>query len=217
MRERDPGQTERFLKIVQFSVDNPELAVSFRGKSAPAFGSREHLERLADKYLKGLDPRALPQPQTVPDPALGVVMEHGYNVDSRELDSQIDGHRWAMVAENVVGDILERYIYRALGDDDWVWCAGEVVKHIDFIRRSPRTGVEWESLQIKNRDNSENSSSSKVRSGTNIQKWHRTVSRSGQTRWNEFPIGAVDVVLSEAGFQRFIVDYIKDLPNQQTR
>lgn len=215
MCEREPRLEERFVNIILFVADNPELAVSFRGKAAPGFGTREYLERVAEKYIRGMEPRSLPQPQTVPDPALAVVMEYGYSVDSEELESQIDGHRWAMVAENVVGDLLERYIYSELGDDDWVWCAGEVVKHIDFVRKSTTPGVKWESLQIKNRDNSENSSSSKIRSGTDIQKWHRTISRTGQTLWEKFPVGSVDVSLNEDGFQKFIIEYIGDLPNEQ--
>lgn len=215
MRKREPRLEEWFVQIVLFLADNPDLATTFRGKMAPVFGSPEYLERIARRYIDGMKSRPLPKPQTVPDPALAVVMEYGYDVDSGELDSQINGHRWAMVAENVVGDLLERYIYSQLGDDDWIWCAGEVVKHIDFIRKARRPGVKWESLQIKNRDNSENSSSSKIRAGTDIQKWHRTRSKTGQTRWDEFPVGPVDISLSEVGFQKFIVEYIRDLPKEQ--
>lgn len=212
MNKRAPELASNFVKIVHFVHDNPDLAVAFRGKTPPAFGSELYLDKLAEKYARGFDSKPLPRPQTVPDPALAVVMEHGYLVDRGEIGTQIDGHRWAMVAENVVGDLLERYIYSELGEDDWIWCAGEVVKHCDFIRGGVGRGNRWESLQIKNRDNSENSSSSRVRIGTEIQKWHRTVSRTGETRWDEFPVGSADVQLSEHGFQEYIIEYIGNLP-----
>lgn len=96
-------------------------------------------------------------------------------------------------------------------DDDWVWCAGEVVKAVDFIRPSKQAGVDWESLQIKNRDNSENSSSSAIRNGTDIKKWYRTVSKTGSTRWEKFPVGADGEKLDEVDFQNFVKEYLMNL------
>lgn len=212
MLARDPLLVENFVKIILFSRDNPDLRVLARGRLKMPFGSEEHLEWLADRYLRGREPKQLPTPGTVPDPALAAVMIHGYGVDERAINTQIDGHRWAMVAENVVGDLLERFIDSELDDDDWVWCAGEVVKSVDFIRPSRSVGLDWESLQIKNRDNSENSSSSAIRNGTDIQKWYRIKSKTGQTRWEVFPVGAVDFQFSEDRFQNFIVEYIGQLP-----
>lgn len=207
----DISLTENFVRIVLFSRDNPELAVLGIGKKKFTFGNRDHLEWLADKYVKGRDPKPLPVPSTVPDPALALVMIRGYLVNPDEVDSKIDGHRWAMVAENVVGNLLERFIDSKLDDDDWIWCAGEVVKRVDFIRESKKPGLDWESLQIKNRDNSENSSSSAIRQGTDIQKWYRTKSKTGTTRWDLFPANVVGSHLTEHGFHDFIAKYIGTL------
>lgn len=208
---RDPELEESFVKIVLFSQDNPALrALQRKSKKTPnpQFGNKEHLEWLADKYVSGHSPKALPKPGTIPDPVLSTVMTAGYGVPTQNVSDIIEGHRIAMVAENVVGELLERYIDSKLDDNDWVWCAGEVVKSVDFIRPGKQKGTKWESLQIKNRDNSENSSSSSVRAGTEIIKWHRTVSRTGNTRWELFPVGTEGEVLSEEDFQNFVQHYL---------
>jgi len=206
MGQLDEGLVDPFAKIVRFCEDNQELAWRARGKKAPAFGTREYLELLAARYIAGRKRITPSTPGTVPDPALSLVMVHGFDVDPKEIDHLTEGHRRAMVAENIVGELLERYIAQEL--DDWVWCPGEVVKHIDFIRESRLPGVKWDSLQIKNRDNSENSSSSAIRDGTEIQKWYRTVSRTGGTRWEEFPVETEQNSFTEERFRQFIIDYL---------
>jgi hypothetical protein len=66
----------------------------------------------------------------------------------------------------------------------------------------------WDALQIKNRDNSENSSSSKVRAGTNIQKWFRSFSMTGATNWPNLPTLMQGYGLSEEGFNKYVEDYL---------
>ena len=113
-----------------------------------------------------------------------------------------------MASENIVGDILERYIASIIEPKGWIWCAGSIIKSVDFIRKN---NDKWELLQIKNRDNSENSSSKAIRDGTSIKHWFRTFSRKKQTNWENFPDPTV--TLSEAGFRRFLIDYIEKLKN----
>lgn len=211
MDNLDTGSTENFCAIVKFLEHNQHLAPNFRNKVKPVFGSQEWLSKMAMKYLSGLQRKSLPQPGTVPDPALSVVMIEGYGILHEDVVSLINGHRTAMVAENVVGDLLERYLALSLGKGDWVWAAGEVVKSVDFIREPNDQNTSWEALQIKNRDNSENSSSAAVRIGTEIKKWHRTVSKTGVTRWELFPARVEGTQLSESGFQNFVVQYIREL------
>lgn len=217
MTEIDHSLADNFVKIVLFSRDNPRLRVLqhvSRKLPEPKFGNREHLVYLAKKYSNGRQPKRLPMPKTVPDPALATVMEIGYGKAKEDLEILVEGHRIAMVAENVVGELLERYIDMKLSDDDWIWCAGEVVKSVDFIRRGTQPDILWESLQIKNRDNSENSSSSAIRTGTDIKKWYRTVSRTGETKWSEFPIGSEEDKLDEDDFRRFVRGYLGQLIRQ---
>lgn len=97
-------------------------------------------------------------------------------VGAQDLDRISRDHRLLMQAENTVGKLLERYVSRLLESKGWVWCAGDSMKDEDTI--------EPELLQIKNRSNSENSSSSAIRVGTTIEKWHRISSRAGNTRWD---------------------------------
>ena len=80
MAARNSAFADRFASIVSFAEQNPDLAVKFGGGSPPEFGTESYLERLADRYLNGMRPRALVQPGTVPDPALSVVMVHGYKL-----------------------------------------------------------------------------------------------------------------------------------------
>lgn len=214
MGEIDPKLTENFVKIILFSCDNPSLRVLQRKSRKvpdPKFGTREHLQYLARKYANGRDTKRLPIPKTIPDPVLSIVLEIGYGKSVDDLGTLIEGHRIAMVAENIVGELLERYIDEKLSDNDWIWCAGEVVKSVDFIRLSKKKGLKWESLQIKNRDNSENSSSSTVREGTDIEKWYRTIARSGETRWEDFPVGSGEEKLDETDFRKFVREYLKKL------
>lgn len=202
--------TKNFLEIVEFSAAHPNLAVTRRKTKAnptPSSTDLEHFKFLAKKYHDGRLRKDLPEPKTVPDPALPIVMRHGYSIMEQHLADLIQAHRIAMVAENIVGELLERYLDSAL-NDTWIWCAGEVVKHVDFIRRSQHTEGEWDALQIKNRDNSENSSSSAIRRGTRITKWYRIKSRSGDTMWENFPIEIEECKLSEAAFQDFIAGYL---------
>ena len=115
-----------------------------------------------------------------------------------------------MAAENIIGELLEMYIDNMSRVTSAGWCRayGDVVKGVDFVKSSPSG---WILLQIKNRDNSENSSSSAIRSGTNIIKWFRTFSRTGNTNWSNFPDDMLKSQMSENGFRIFVQDYMASL------
>jgi hypothetical protein len=91
------------------------------------------------------------------------------DVDEETLEEYITGHFLFMSVENRNGDILEEYLAHVLEPIGWIWCAGATYRAIDFCY----LGEEPILLQIKNKYNTENSSSSHIRSGTNIQKWYR--------------------------------------------
>ena len=73
-----------------------------------------------------------------------------------------------MSAENIQGNLLEEYISGCVRKYGWIWCKGNVLRAIDFCTID---GSAF--LQIKNKSNTENSSSSAIRTGTTIQKWYR--------------------------------------------
>ena len=144
---------------------------------------------------------------TKPDPAVDEVLEafaHEHNL-SMSPGEVVSAHRYSMAAENLIGLFLERYLASHLEQVGWVWCCGSTLHAIDFLRLG-RDGA-YELLQVKNRSNSENSSSSAIRKGTIIQKWHRIDSRTGRCHWDKLPDNAGDA-LTEEGFYTFIRDYV---------
>lgn len=94
------------------------------------------------------------------------------------------GHRLSMGAENIIGLILEEYIHTKVLKYGWATCWGSCIKAVDLCNKN------GDLIQIKNKDNTENSSSDKIRAGTTIQKWYRLSSKTGQTEW-----GALNTML----------------------
>ena len=79
------------------------------------------------------------------------------------------------------------------------------MKSVDFIKVASKE--EARLLQIKNRSNSENSSSSAIRRGTIIEKWYRTNSTNGKTRWDLLPENSEpdkNEHCTEEGFYEFV-------------
>ena len=87
---------------------------------------------------------------------------------TQELANQVEGgHSLMMTIENLVGDLLEEYLSVKLKENGWCCCWGSTIDAVDFCK------ADGSLIQIKNSDNSENSSSSRVRAGTTIEKWYR--------------------------------------------
>lgn len=81
-------------------------------------------------------------------------------------------HNLFMSAENVQGNLLEEYISVSTRPYGWIWCAGNTLRAIDFCSSDGAV-----LLQVKNKSNTENSSSSNIRHGTTILKWYRLGTR----------------------------------------
>ena len=195
-----------FGQICSFLRENPE-SLSWRGKNKPSLDDSDGIIALAKKFINGYTRSDFPaQPGTVPDEMVSIVMQVAYGYSKAESVKIKIEHQHAMCAENCVGALLERYIDSVMRSYGWVWCCGEFVKAVDFILPN-ESG--WNALQIKNRDNSENSSSSAIRNNTNIQKWFRTFSRIGKTNWDNLPEMMQDKGLSEKDFIRFAKKYLK--------
>ena len=136
---------------------------------------------------------------------VSVILKNFYKHPQANLKNIQKEHQHSMAAENMVGELLERYIDSVLSKHGWVWCCGALVKHVDFIKKEDNG---YRLLQIKNRDNSENSSSKAIRDGTIIEHWFRTFSRTGRTNWDAFPDKALKSHLSEDGFVSFVERYV---------
>ena len=201
MRPEDvEADAVKYAELMAFLHDNPQH-FSWRSRQVK-IGSEEYYEKTAAKFVHGRhsDPRPSP-PSTIPDPAVRIILGSHYGIASERLDDVEREHQNAMSSENFVGKLLERYLGARLEPHGWVWCAGDFVKAIDFLRP---TKSNWKAIQVKNRDNSENSSSAAIREGTDIEKWFRTYSRTGQTNWHNFPGGCAAYGLSEDDFHRYI-------------
>lgn len=196
--------SDSFAKIIVFLSQNPESANYLRG-DAPA--SEAYMRRMAASFIKSRQPQRPSMPSTVPDDLIGLILSACYGVAEHDQQTAIDMHMKAMGAENIIGNLLERYIASELEPRGWVWCSAPFVKSIDFIKPDPQMRT-WELLQVKNRDNSENSSSSAVRSGTRIQKWFRTYSQTGASNWENFPDAQGRTALSATSFREFVRHYL---------
>lgn len=148
------------------------------------------------------------EPRTTPDKLVSLILQQAYGYTAAQCEQIKLEHQRSMGAENCVGALLEKYICHKSATDGWAWCCGELVKATDFIKKT-RTG--WLQIQIKNRDNSENSSSSAIRNGTDIQKWFRTYSKTGQTNWENLPDCLQGYGMSEADFHRFCIAHLAGL------
>lgn len=173
-----------------------------------------YLTALLKGYFKKRESRVtLNDVRTIPDPAVDAVLENFAEVKPIDLSVISKHHRLSMAAENKVGDLLELYLAEQLEPKGWFWCCCNIIKGVDFFK--PGSPVTL--LQVKNRDNSENSSSEQIRDlllehgcPVKIQKWHRCVSKTGVTCWENFPGNGGEKFLTEAGFREFLRDYPKN-------
>lgn len=164
------------------------------------------------KYQRGYEGRASQRVSnplgTVADPIVETIIGARLtDLLENELNSITYGHRLGMSAENILGLILEEYLFDNLKDYGWHCAWGETVKSVDFVHEDRRL------LQIKNRSNSENSSSNKVRDGTEINKWYRIKADRIEYMW-----GALNAIcgtehLSEESFVNFVEETIASNPN----
>lgn len=119
-------------------------------------------DRLKDSVSKGL------KDYGETDSALITKVKYFTNESDDNVNKYLKGHFLFMSAENNNGNMLEEFLASVLEDFGWIWCSGSCYQAIDFIN------VENEILlQVKNKYNTENSSSNKVRAGTTIIKWNR--------------------------------------------
>ena len=206
---KDTKDVGGFVTLWMFLTKHTDC-FGWRREPQPNLNEVNGVKKLAEKYFTSILTKVSPSiPQTVPDEMVSVILKKFYKHPSEKLKSIQTEHQHSMAAENMVGELLERYIDSVLSKHGWVWCCGALVKHVDFIKEE---GNDYRRLQIKNRDNSENSSSKAIRNGKNIDHWYRTSSRTGRTRWEDFPDPALKSNLSEAGFLAFVERYVRSGP-----
>ncbi|MBL4702785.1 MAG: SinI family restriction endonuclease [Phycisphaeraceae bacterium] len=164
------------------------------------------------KYQGGKDGRASNRvsklPGTIADPIIEeIIGTRIESLDKDDLNKITYAHRLGMSAENILGLILEEYLSENLLSSGWHCAWGETVKSVDFVHNDGRL------LQIKNRSNSENSSSSSVRNGTEIKKWFRIKANKIEYMWESLNQICGTSNLSEKSFVVFIRKTISSNPN----
>jgi len=209
MMSVDARLAEKFASVVVFLAAYPSAAAALRGSNAPAIGSAEYIARQAVAFAQARQPRAPQPPTTIPDEVVSLILVEYFDIAHKDVERIKREHALSMGAENLVGDLLERYLASVLEPNGWVWCSGAMVRAADFIKPPLQRSGSWRLLQVKNRDNSENSSSSKIREGTSIEKWHRTFSRKACSNWSAFPDESLRQQLSESHFKDFVRDFLR--------
>jgi len=167
-------------------------------------------EKFLNKFIKGYDNRPsvrISNPVgTIPDPMIDVIISA--RLPDADLNTMRIGHRISMSAENILGSILEEYIHTKVISHKWSCCWGNSIKAVDLCSSN------GDLYQIKNRSNSENSSSSAIRSGTNIKKWFRIDARTGKTNWSDLcSMVGIPHLFSEEEFADFCKFLIKKNPD----
>jgi len=178
--------------------------LAHRSNSKNKYCSKEYFDQLQQTFLNGRKLKLEKKELSYPDPALYFYIQKKFKVKEDELEKIQINHNMCMTAEDSLGDLLEEYIYENSKNNGWVWCSGNIVRSIDFIKKN--LDGSWAMLQIKNSDNSENSSSKAVRKDTPIKIWFRRFSKRkvNYTNWAELNNLMSTNIFSEEKFLQFI-------------
>jgi len=180
-------------------------------------GSKNDCERGAIakwliRFQRGYDGRASQRvsnpPGTVADPVIEKIIGSRLTcLTQHDLNKITYAHRLGMSAENILGLILEEFLSVHLKAHGWHCAWGETVKSVDFVHENGSL------LQIKNRSNSENSSSSAVRDGTQIEKWYRIKADRIEYMWDKLNTICGTSHLSETLFVAFVKETLSSNPD----
>jgi hypothetical protein len=195
----DASLAIKFLKILEFCFKNPEITGGLGNlqKFSPRW-----IETKARQFAKERNTQSPRITGLVTDPLVSTISQSFFDIEQIEL--LIEHHKIGMAAEQIIGQLLEEYIASKVEELGWIWCTGKMIKATDFIKFPSEAESPIVLLQIKNRSNSENSSSAAIREGTEIKPWYRMDAGTGETRWENFPNILENDNLNEEGFREFV-------------
>jgi SinI restriction endonuclease len=166
--------------ILSACYRNRELSPDMKSTS-PITLAQRWLKKYQNSFQKRISQRTSKPPGTVADPIIETIISARLTgLTTAHLEQIKYAHRLAMSAENIQGLLLEEFLAEQLADYGWFCGWGDVIRHVDFCHRDGSL------LQIKNRSNSENSSSSRVRINQPIEKWYRVDAKTGRFQWSYF-------------------------------
>ena len=157
------------------------LSVAFSDiRNLPALGFnqdepiplKEYVKKWVSRYFSGYNGRPSKRhgkkSQTKPDPAVKLILRtRREDIDDNFADTLEKGHSIMMTIEGMLGNLLEEYLATILHPYGWYCCWGSTIDAVDFCKEDGSL------LQVKTSNNSENSSSIRVRNGTEIRIWFR--------------------------------------------
>ena len=202
-----------FEVIKEFEIANEDIFVKGKPFKKPLkknkYRSQEHLEKLFSLFQNSRPENKKDTKKkkliTIPDNAVYEYIKAKFDHKETEIVKVKNHHNIAMDAENKIGYFLEEYIYKNIKSNDWIWCTGSILRSIDFIKKELQgTKIVWKMLQVKNSDNTENSSSNKVRDNTSIEHWFRRFSLKDEYNWDSLKKITNCENLSEENFLEFL-------------
>ncbi|WP_300259997.1 SinI family restriction endonuclease [Clostridium sp.] len=181
---------------------------------------RKWIEKYCNACLNLPSQKTAKPKDSCDDPVLNLMIENIKDLSEEESSTWLSHHNLFMSAENIQGELLEQYIANKLDPSIWFWCRGPIVYSTDFCTLDGKNF-----LQIKNKYNTENSSSDKVRDGRRIIKWFRV--KKGMRHKKPYPkfnweslnkiLNSIqpecNYNLNEDDYRNFILDVIKKNKN----
>lgn len=196
---------EDALVVIKNCFRFRELSKSYRNKN---MRSDDYIKRWCENFNSGYasDPLTISfGSSTVPDSLIDEMLKYFTSEDDESIKKMSYGHIIGMKMENISGYLLERYLAENLKKYGWVCCYGETMRAVDFCNSK------FDLLQVKNSDNSENSSSKAIRDfikSGKIKVWFRRFStKKGKYNWEalrELVGGQDDTALSEQKYREYI-------------
>ncbi len=165
--------------IFEIALRNRDLfpGINLAGTNTP----EAYIERWVAEYRNAIvnppHSRIASPKSACSDPAIRTIVMVTQGVSEVVALEKEQAHNLFMSAENVQGNLLEEYIAVSTRPYGWIWCAGNTLRAIDFCSSDGAI-----LLQVKNKSNTENSSSSNIRQGTTILKWYRLGTRTERGR-----------------------------------
>lgn len=194
-----PNSDVVLTKCVDSTLDYLTANPADWAKKTPI--SREKIDDDIGNFFSkpmGLKPRT-----TMPDELVSDMLEliGGVNSSQRvEVQKQYNAQKQI---EMMIGDFLEMYLLKHSNQYGWVQ-SGNCIRGTDMIKKNEDGS--WFKLQVKNSDNTPNSSSAGFVANKAIT-WKRRNSTKGTQYWDEFPDTQVTPHISEIGFNDFIKGY----------
>lgn len=208
-----PQFTSDLAEVLRVAMSDIRNLPTLRFSDKTTLKLDDYVRKWSGKYIAGFNNRPSvrvgKKSSTYSDSVVKSILSSRLpNLDNDMVSKIENGHSLMMTIENLVGELLEEYLSVKLASDGWLCCWGNTIDAVDFCKPG------GDLLQIKNSDNSENSSSSRVRSGTSIMKWFRRFStKENIYNWEALNVMMDRVDLSETNFRSFIESTIKQNPS----